>query len=128
MYSLAALTPLTSARLRYVAGITERTALNIVTFRNENGRFRCRAQLKEVPGIGPKTFEQAAGFLRIRSGDNPLDMTAVHPESYQIVEQIAQSLSGPIEELIKNPRLLEKVDRNRLSAGSYTQARCTIEI
>jgi uncharacterized protein len=104
LYSLAALTPLTSARLRYVAGITERTALNIVTFR------------------------KAAGFLRIRSGDNPLDMTAVHPESYQIVEQIAQSLSGPIEELIKNPRLLEKVDRNRLSAGSYTQARCTIEI
>jgi uncharacterized protein len=106
--------------LRYVAGITERTALNIVTFRNENGRFRCRAQLKEVSGIGPKTFEQAAGFLRIRSGDNPLDMTAVHPESYQIVEQIAQSLSVPIEELIKNPRLLEKVDRNRLSAGTYT--------
>src|SRR3984957_11926782 len=106
--------------LRYVAGITERTALNIVTFRNENGRFRCRPQLKEVSGIGPKTFEQAAGFLRIRSGDNPLDMTAVHPESYQIVEQIAQSLSVPIEELIKNPRLLEKVDRNRLSAGTYT--------
>lgn len=106
--------------LRYVAGITERTALNIVTFRNENGRFRCRAQLKEVSGIGPKTFEQAAGFLRIRSGDNPLDMTAVHPESYQIVEQIAQSLSVPIEELIKNPRLLEKIDRKRLSAGTYT--------
>src|ERR1700722_8484458 len=106
--------------LRYVAGVTERTAVNIVTFRNENGRFRCRAQLKEVSGIGPKTFEQAAGFLRIRSGDNPLDMTAVHPESYQIVEQIAQSLSVPIEELIKNPRLLEKVDRNRLSAGTYT--------
>jgi uncharacterized protein len=106
--------------LRYVAGITERTALNIVTFRNENGRFRCRAQLEEVSGIGPKTFEQAAGFLRIRNGDNPLDMTAVHPESYQIVEQIAQSLSVPIEELIKNPRLLEKVDRNRLSAGTYT--------
>ncbi|MGA3087807.1 MAG: Tex family protein [Terriglobales bacterium] len=106
--------------LRYVAGITERTALNIVTFRNENGRFRCRAQLKEVSGIGPKTFEQAAGFLRIRSGDNPLDMTAVHPESYQIVEQIAKSLSVPIEELIRNPQLLEKVDRNRLSAGAYT--------
>ena len=106
--------------LRYVAGITERTALNIVTFRNENGRFRCRAQLKEVSGIGPKTFEQAAGFLRIRGGDNPLDMTAVHPESYQIVEQIAHLLSVPIEELIKNPRLLENVDRNRLSAGTYT--------
>ena len=106
--------------LRYVAGITERTALNIVTFRNENGRFRSRAQLKEVPGIGPKTFEQAAGFLRIRNGENLLDITAVHPESYQIVEQIAQSLGAPIEELIKRPELLEKVDRNRLSAGTYT--------
>ena len=106
--------------LRYVAGMTERTALNIVTFRNENGSFRSRAQLRKVPGIGPKTFEQAAGFLRIRNGDNLLDMTAVHPESYQIVEQIAQSLSVPIEELIENPSLLEKVDRNRLSAGTYT--------
>ena len=75
---------------------------------------------RKVPGIGPKTFEQAAGFLRIRNGDNLLDMTAVHPESYQIVEQIAQSLGVPIEELIKSPELLEKVDRNRLSAGTYT--------
>jgi uncharacterized protein len=106
--------------LRYVAGVTERTALNIVTFRNENGRFRSRGQLKEVPGIGPKTFEQAAGFLRIRNGENLLDMTAVHPESYQIVEQIAQSLSVPIEDLLKSPALLEKVDRNRLSVGTYT--------
>ena len=106
--------------LRYVAGVTERTALSIVNFRNENGSFRSRAQLRKVPGIGPKTFEQAAGFLRIRNGENLLDMTAVHPESYQIVEQIAQSLGVPIEELIKNPALLEKVDRNRLSAGTYT--------
>jgi protein Tex len=106
--------------LRYVSGITERTAQNIVTFRNENGSFRSRAQLQNVPGIGPKTFEQAAGFLRIRGGDNPLDMTAVHPESYQIVEQIAQSLGVPIEELIQNPALLEKVERNRLEAGAFT--------
>ncbi|HKT13134.1 MAG TPA: Tex family protein [Terriglobia bacterium] len=106
--------------LRYVAGISERAAQNIVTFRNENGSFRSRKQLQKVPGIGPKTFEQAAGFLRIRGGDNPLDMTAVHPESYQIVEQIAQSLGVPIEELIQNPALLEKIDRNRLQAGAYT--------
>ncbi|HWZ46144.1 MAG TPA: Tex family protein [Candidatus Saccharimonadales bacterium] len=106
--------------LRYVAGVNERTAMNIVTFRNENGRFRSRAQLKEVPGVGSKTFEQAAGFLRVRSGENPLDMTAVHPESYQVVEQISQALNVPIEELIKNPQLLEKVDRNRLSSGTYT--------
>ncbi|HET7214727.1 MAG TPA: helix-hairpin-helix domain-containing protein, partial [Terriglobia bacterium] len=106
--------------LRYVAGVSERGAQNIVTFRNENGSFRSRKQLQKVPGIGPKTFEQAAGFLRIRGGDNPLDMTAVHPESYQIVEQIAQSLGVPIEELIQNPALLEKIDRNRLEAGAYT--------
>ena len=75
--------------LRYVAGISERTAINIVNFRNEKGAFRSRQQVLEVPGIGPKSFEQAAGFLRIRNGDNPLDSTAVHPESYTIVEQIA---------------------------------------
>jgi uncharacterized protein len=106
--------------LRYVAGVNERTAQSIVTFRNENGSFRSRAQLRKVPGVGPKTFEQAAGFLRIRDGENILDMTAVHPESYQIVEQIAQALGVPIEELIRQPALLEKVDRNRLSAGTYT--------
>jgi len=106
--------------LRYVAGINERTAQNIVAFRNENGSFPSRAQLRKVPGVGPKTFEQAAGFLRIRNGENVLDMTAVHPESYLIVEQIARSLSVPIEELIRNPEQLEKVDRNRLEAGTYT--------
>lgn len=106
--------------LRYVAGITERTALNIVSYRNENGRFRSRSQVLEVSGVGPKTFEQAAGFLRIRNGDNPLDMTAVHPESYPVVEQIAQSLQAPVEEIIRSPQLLEKVDRKQLSAGTYT--------
>jgi uncharacterized protein len=106
--------------LRYVAGIHERTAINIVKYRDENGRFRSRVQLREVPGIGPKTFEQAAGFLRIRQADNPLDATAVHPESYHIVEQIAASLNVSIEELIKNPQLLEKLDQSQLSAGTYT--------
>ena len=106
--------------LRHVAGISERTALNIVTFRNEKGSFRSRQQVLEVPGIGPKTFEQAAGFLRIRNGDNPLDSTAVHPESYAVVEQIASMLSTPVAEIIKRPELLEKVDRNRLSAGNFT--------
>jgi uncharacterized protein len=77
------------ALLRYVAGINERTAQKIVEFRNENGRFRSRVQLNAVPGVGAKTFEQAAGFLRIRHGDHPLDVTAVHPESYPVVEQIA---------------------------------------
>lgn len=106
--------------LRYVAGITERTAINIVKYRDEKGRFRSRAQVLEVSGIGPKTFEQAAGFLRIRDGDNPLDTTAVHPESYPVVEQIAQSLQAPVEEIIRNPQLLEKVDCKQLSAGTFT--------
>ncbi|HEX8712867.1 MAG TPA: helix-hairpin-helix domain-containing protein, partial [Terracidiphilus sp.] len=106
--------------LRYVSGITERSAMNIVTYRDEHGSFRSRKQVLEVPGIGPKTFEQAAGFLRIRDGDNPLDMTAVHPESYAVVEQIAVSLNTSVAELIRQPELLEKIDRSRLSAGAYT--------
>jgi uncharacterized protein len=106
--------------LRFVAGITERTALNIVSYRNEKGSFRSRTQVLEVAGIGPKTFEQAAGFLRIRNGDNPLDMTAVHPESYPVVEQIASLLHTSIEQLIQQPQLLEQVDRGRLTAGAFT--------
>ncbi len=106
--------------LRYVSGVTERAAMNLVTYRNEHGSFRSRTQVLDVPGIGPKTFEQAAGFLRIRNGDNPLDMTAVHPESYAVVEQIATMLSTSVAELIRQPELLEKVDRSRLSAGAYT--------
>jgi protein Tex len=106
--------------LRHVAGISERTALNIVAYRNQNGSFRSRMQVLAVPGIGPKSFEQAAGFLRIRNGDDPLDMTAVHPESYPVVEQIARSLQTSVDEIIRRPQLLEKVDRSGLSAGGYT--------
>jgi len=106
--------------LRFVAGITERAALNIVSFRNEKGSFHSRMQVLEVPGIGPKTFEQAAGFLRIRNGDDPLDGTAVHPESYPVVEQIAASLKTTVKAIIQEPQLLEKVDRSQLSAGAYT--------
>ncbi len=106
--------------LRYVSGITERIALNIVSYRNENGQFRSRTQLNKVPGIGPKTFEQAAGFLRIRNGDNPLDMTAVHPESYPVVEQLANVLQASVADLIQSPHLLTKVDSKQLSVGAYT--------
>jgi len=106
--------------LRYVAGITERTALNIVSYRDQNGRFRSRSQLKEVSGVGAKTFEQAAGFLRIRGGDQPLDMTAVHPESYSVVQQIASTLNAPVEEIIRSPQMLEKVDRSKIDAGTFT--------
>jgi uncharacterized protein len=106
--------------LRRVAGISERTALNIVSYRDQNRSFRSRSQVLEVPGIGPKSFEQAAGFLRIRNGDNPLDMTSVHPESYPVVEQIAESLETTVSEIINQPHLLEKVDKSRLHAGTYT--------
>jgi uncharacterized protein len=106
--------------LRFVAGINERAAMNIVSYRNEKGSFRSRAQVLEVAGIGPKTYEQAAGFLRIRDGDNPLDRTAVHPESYPVVEQIALSLKTSVKEIILQPKLLEQVDRSQLTAGAYT--------
>ncbi len=111
------------ALLRYVAGINERTALKIVEYRNENGKFRSRVDLQAVPGFGPKTFQQAAGFLRIRGGDNPLDMTAVHPESYAVVERIVASLGVSIPELIAKPELIEKVDMKQFeteTVGVYT--------
>jgi uncharacterized protein len=106
--------------LRYIAGVTERTALNIVKFRDENGRFTSRKQLLKVPGVGAKTFEQAAGFLRIRGGEQPLDSTAVHPESYAVVEQIAKAAGAGIAEVIANPSLLDGVDKSRLAVGTFT--------
>ena len=111
------------ALLRYVAGITERTALKIMEYRNEHGRFRSRAELMAVPGFGPKTFEQAAGFLRIRGGENPLDMTAVHPESYRVVEKMAASLGVTVAELVATPELVEKVKLEGFATetvGMYT--------
>ncbi len=111
------------ALLRHVSGITERTAQKIVEFRNENGRFRSRVQLMAVPGFGPKTFEQAAGFLRIRDGENPLDMTAVHPESYPIVEKIAGSLQVTVKDLIARPAFVDSLKIEAFQtdkAGMYT--------
>jgi uncharacterized protein len=111
------------ALLRYVAGISERTALKIVEYRNEHGKFRSRVELNAVPGFGPKTFEQAAGFLRIRGGENPLDMTAVHPESYKVVEKIASSLGVSVSDLIAAPELVEKVKLEGFTTetvGMYT--------
>ncbi len=111
------------ALLRYVAGINERTALKMVEYRNQHGKFRSRVQLTAVSGFGPKTFEQAAGFLRIRGGDNPLDVTAVHPESYAIVEKMAASLGVTVAELITKPDLVEKVKLEGFATetvGMYT--------
>ena len=106
------------ALLRYVAGVNERTAQKIVEFRNEHGRFKSRVQLMAVPGFGPKTFEQAAGFLRIRGGENPLDMTAVHPESYPVVETIATSLKVTLPELIAKPSLIDSVRVEQFQTGA----------
>ena len=82
--------------LTFVSGMTATVAKNIVNYRNENGAFKNRRQLLKVPKLGPKAFEQAAGFLRIRNGENPLDNTAVHPESYPVVQAIAKDLSLPL--------------------------------
>jgi uncharacterized protein len=103
-----------------VAGISERTAQKIVEYRNDHGKFRSRVELTAVSGIGPRTFEQSAGFLRIRGSENPLDSTAVHPESYPIVEQIAKAQNISIRELISRPELLSRVKKEDLTAGVYT--------
>jgi uncharacterized protein len=102
--------------LRYVSGIGDTIAKNIVDYRNEVGRIESRAQLKKVPRLGDKAFEQCAGFLRITGGKNPLDGSAVHPESYPVVEQIAKDLGVKVQELIGNEQLLKAV-----KPGQYAQ-------
>jgi protein Tex len=89
--------------LTFVSGITGAIANNIVAYRNENGAFKQRRELLKVAKLGPKAFEQAAGFLRIREGKNPLDNTAVHPESYAIVEQMAKDLNVPLAQITQIP-------------------------
>ncbi len=103
--------------LRYVAGINERVAKRIVEHRQSNGGFANRQQLRQVPGFGDKTFEQAAGFLRIRGGANPLDATAVHPESYPIVEKMAASLGVPVAELVSRPELVDQLQLEQFQTG-----------
>ena len=89
--------------LGFVAGVSAGVAKNMIAFRNEHGAFRSRKELLKVPKFGPKTFEQSAGFLRIRNGENPLDNTAVHPESYFIVEKMAADLAIPLDKVTENP-------------------------
>ncbi len=95
--------------LTRVSGLTEGIAGNIVQYRDRNGRFASRADLRSVPRLGAKTFEQAAGFLRITGGNNPLDASAVHPESYALVEKILDDLGVGIEAVIGNGELLGKI-------------------
>ncbi len=89
--------------LTFVSGITEAIANNIVAYRNQHGTFQERRELLKVAKLGPKAYEQAAGFLRIRDGNNPLDNTAVHPESYSIVQQMAQDLQVPLTQITQIP-------------------------
>jgi uncharacterized protein len=99
--------------LGYVAGIGKALAARIVAYRDQHGAFRHRTALAEVSGLGPKTFEQAAGFLRIHGGDHPLDASAVHPERYALVERMAADLGVGVAELIGNAELVGTLDLSR---------------
>ncbi len=96
--------------LSYVSGLGPSLARNIVRFRKENGPFRRRQDLLKVPRLGPKAYEQAAGFLRIPDSDNPLDGSAVHPESYYVVEAFARDLNCSVTDLVSSPELRNKID------------------
>jgi len=99
--------------LTYVSGLNPTIAENIVGYRNAHGAFKTRQELLEVPRLGPKTFEQAAGFLRIRQGPHPLDGSAVHPERYGLVEQMARDLGCTIADLIQDPARRAKIDKQK---------------
>ncbi|MCK5536897.1 MAG: RNA-binding transcriptional accessory protein [Bacteroidales bacterium] len=96
--------------LSYVSGLGEQLAQNIVEHRKINGLFKNRKQLLKVKRLGPKAYEQAAGFLRIRGGDNPLDMSAVHPENYSVVEKMAKDLDFSISSLMSDAKLTKSID------------------
>ena len=104
--------------LMYVSGLGPQLAGNVVEHRNEHGPFRSREELKKVAKLGPKTFEQAAGFLRIRDGNNPLDGSAVHPETYHIVDAMAKDLNCSVEDLMQNDALRKKIDLTRYVSGT----------
>lgn len=99
--------------LTYISGLNKTLAQNIVDFRRENGPFASRKDLLKVPRMGAKAFEQSAGFLRISGGKNPLDNSAVHPESYHVVEKMATDLSCTVEALLKESQLRQKIDIKR---------------
>lgn len=99
--------------LAYVAGIGKTLAESIVDYRSENGAFKSRESLKKVPKLGEKTFRQCAGFLRIRGAENPLDGSAVHPESYHIVDKMARDLGVEVKELVRNDSLCKRISPDR---------------
>ena len=105
--------------LARVAGMTKTIAQNIVAYRDENGRFDSREQLKKVPRLGPKAFEQCAGFMRIAAGDNPLDASGVHPESYPVVEKILQATEQSIQDLMGNAGLVRQLDAKQFTDEQF---------
>jgi len=111
------------ALLRYIAGINDTIARKIVAYREGNGAFMSRTQLLEIPGFGTKTFQQSAGFLRVRGGMNPLDNTAVHPESYDVVEKMASFLGLEVAGLLENKKIIQATNFDRFvdeRTGIYT--------
>src|SRR5206468_6805696 len=108
--------------LKYVSGIGDKLAQNVSAYRDQLGLFRSRTQIREIEGFGDKTFEQAAGFLRIKDAENPLDRTAVHPESYPLVERMAASLGVSVRELVENPTKINAIDFKAFEteSGRYT--------
>ncbi|WP_324005776.1 Tex family protein [Pasteurella multocida] len=102
-----------AALLARVAGMTKTLAQNIVAYRDENGRFDSRDQLKKVPRLGPKAFEQCAGFMRIAAGKNPLDASGVHPEAYPVVEKILQATEQSIHDLMGNASAVRQLDAKK---------------
>ena len=105
--------------LARVAGMTKTIAQNIVTYRDENGRFDSREQLKKVPRLGPKAFEQCAGFMRIAAGNNPLDASGVHPEAYPVVEKILQATEQSIQDLMGNAGLVRQLDAKQFTDKQF---------
>ena len=103
--------------LSYVAGVGPTLAKNIVVARDAKGGFRSRRDLLAVPRLGPKAFEQAAGFIRVRNGAHPLDATAVHPERYPLVERMAKDLGSALKELISNDALIDRIPLERYVSG-----------
>lgn len=104
--------------LRYVSGLGPALAQNIVDFRAKNGNFKSRQQLLKVPRLGTKAFEQAAGFLRIENGANPLDNSAVHPERYELVEQMAKDAGATVKDLMQKPELRRQVKIEKYVSAS----------
>ncbi|WP_338875841.1 Tex family protein [Spirosoma sp. SC4-14] len=104
--------------LRYVSGLGPQLAGNIVSFRAQNGAFTSRDQLKKVPRLGPKAFEQCAGFLRIEGAENPLDNSAVHPERYAVVERMAKDIKATVADLIRKPELRKQIQPERYVTDS----------